>query len=189
MSTAAKKAAGNKPTAGAESPKAATSRPAPVAVAKEVKPVEEVKPVPDVAPVVEAVLMSGYGGTGRATLLRDNQQVFLFQQAATAAGKASMAVQLERINRSSYPWGVSFEIFFTDINGNPADPGVFEIDIQTADIDQDIHYCTINALNAAGQLNANFVGRIELPNFYAKYVRAYAKTLTNAVYTSVLVTR
>jgi hypothetical protein len=151
--------------------------------------VEEVQPVPDAAPVVEAVSMSGYGGTGKATLLRDNQQMFLFQQDTVAAGMASRAVQLERINRSNYPWGVSFEIYFTDVNGNPASPGAFEVDIQTADIDQDSHYCTINALNAAGQLNASFVGRIELPNFWAKYVRAFVKTLTNAVSTSVMVTR
>ena len=133
--------------------------------------------------------MSGYGGTGQATLLRDNRQQFLFQQEVNVTGRASIAVQLERVNRSFYPWGVSFELFFTDANGNPANPGVFEVDIQTADIDQDTHYCTINALAGAGFLNSNYVGRLELPSFWAKYVRGYVKTLTNAVYTSLLVTR
>jgi hypothetical protein len=133
--------------------------------------------------------MPGYGGTGRATLIRDNQQVFLFQQENNVTSRASIAVQLERINRSFYPWGVSFHVAFTDVNGNPADPGAYEIDIQTSDIDKDSQYCTINAIAGAGSLNSSFVGRLELPSFWAKYVRAYVKTLTNTVYVTVLVTR
>lgn len=133
--------------------------------------------------------MPGYAGTGYAKLLRDNQQVFLFQQEINVTGRASIAVQLERINRSFYPWGASFQLYFTNVSGVAADPGAYEVDIQTSDIDQDIQYCTINALAGAGFLNASFVGRLELPNFYAKYVRAYVKTLTNGVYTSLLVTR
>jgi hypothetical protein len=46
--------------------------------------------------------MSGYGGTGQATLLRENAQKFLFQQETNVTGKASVAVQLERIARSAY---------------------------------------------------------------------------------------
>lgn len=133
--------------------------------------------------------MPGYGGGGAAILIRENQQKWLFQQEINVTARASIAVQLERIPRASYPWGVSFQIYFTDATGNPANPGVYEVDIQTSDIDQDAQYCTINSLIGAGGLNASFAGRIELPSFYAKYVRAYVKTLTNAVYVSVLVTR
>jgi hypothetical protein len=133
--------------------------------------------------------MPGYAGNGRAILLRDNAQKFLFQRETNLVGRASIACQLERVNRSFYPWGASFQLYFTDISGVPADPGVFEVDIQTSDIDLDIQYCTINALTGAGSLNANFAGRLELPNFYAKYVRGVVKTLTNAVYTTLLVTR
>jgi hypothetical protein len=115
--------------------------------------------------------MPGYAGTGKATLLRDNSQKFLFQMEQPAAGTASIAFQLERVNRSFYPWGASFEIYFTDVNGNPASPGTFEIDIQTADLDQDSHYCTINQI-AGANLNTNFVGRLELPSFFAKFIRA-----------------
>jgi hypothetical protein len=132
--------------------------------------------------------MPGFGGTGKAKLLRDNQQVALFQRETNVTGRASIAVQLERINRSHYPWGVSFQIAFTDVNGNPSDPGTFEVDIQTSDIDQDIQYCTINTFS--GIMNANFVGRVELTTLYAKFVRAFVKTLTNvAVYVTVLATR
>lgn len=129
----------------------------------------------------------GYAGTGQATLLRENQQIFLFQQQQVAVGAASMAVQLERVSRSYYPWGASFQVAFTDVNGNPANPGAFEIDIQTSDIDQDNQYCTIQALNSS--LSANFVTRLELPSFYAKYVRAVVKALANSVYVTVLATR
>ncbi len=130
--------------------------------------------------------MPGYAGTGQATLIRDNQQKFLFQQETNVTGKASIALQLERVNRSFYPWGVSFQVAFTDVNGNPANPGAVEVDIQTSDIDQDTQYCTINSLTSG--LNANFVGRIELPSFYAKYIRAFIKVLTNNVFVTVQAT-
>jgi hypothetical protein len=71
--------------------------------------------------------MPGFQGTGKATLIRDNQQLFLFQQETNVTGRPSIALQLERINRSAYPWGMSFQISFTDVNGNPADPGTFEV--------------------------------------------------------------
>jgi hypothetical protein len=126
--------------------------------------------------------MPVYGGTGQATLLRSNQQVYLFQQEAVAAGRASIALQLERVNRSFYPWGVSFQVQFFNASGVPTDPGTFEIDIQTSDIDQDSQYCNIQQWGS-GTLNTFFVGRIELPNFYAKYVRAFVKTLGGGLIT------
>jgi hypothetical protein len=132
--------------------------------------------------------MPGYGGAGQASLIRDNQQVFLFQQELVVAGRASIALQLERVNRSSYPWGVSFQLAFTDVNGVPASPGAFEVDIQTSDIDQDIQYVNINSWVGVASLNASFVGRIELAVFYAKYVRAFIKTLPSPVYVTVLAT-
>lgn len=124
--------------------------------------------------------MPGYQ-SGRAKLLRTNQQAFLLNNEIIAAGFSSAAVQLDRISHSSYPFGVSFMIKFS------ADPGTLEVDIQTSDTDVDSDYCTISTFNTA--LNANFVGRVELPQFWAKFVRASIKTLTNAVATTVLVTR
>lgn len=126
--------------------------------------------------------MPGYQ-SGQAKLLRTNQQAFLLNNEVVAAGSASAAVQLDRISHSSYPFGASFMIKFS------ATPGTFEVDIQTSDTDVDSDYCTISTLNAAGSLNASFVGRIELPQFWAKFARAYVRTLTNAVNMTVLVTR
>src|SRR5215472_4085979 len=132
--------------------------------------------------------MAGYQ-TGRATLLRTNSQVWLFQQEQVAVGRASMAVQLERISRSSYPWGLSVQIYFTDASGKPADPGACEIDLQMSDIDQDTQYCTAAQFTGGAALNANYVGRAEFLSFYARFARAYVKTLTNSVYVSILATR
>lgn len=127
--------------------------------------------------------MPGYQGTGQATLLRENRQFFLWQNETIGGQKASVAVQLERVRSVSYPWGVSFELWFS------GDPGTYEVDIQTADVDQDSHYCTIQTFNMGSQLNANFVGRYETRTFWAKYVRAVVKTLTNSVTVSLLLTR
>lgn len=132
--------------------------------------------------------MPGYGGTGQATLLRENQQAFLFQQATGVTGHASIAVLLERISRSSYPWGFSVQVYFTDVNGHPADPGAFELDIQASDIDQDSQYGVIGSLTATS-LNASFAAIFSTTTQYTKYVRVFLRTLSNAVYTSVLVTR
>jgi hypothetical protein len=133
--------------------------------------------------------MSGYAGTGQAKLLRNNQQAYLFQKDTNIVGKASVAFEIERVNRSYYPWGVSFQIYFTDVNGVPSDPGTFEVDIQTSDIDQDTQYCTISSWTGGTSLNAFFAGRIELPNFYAKYIRAFVNSITNSVNTTILITR
>jgi hypothetical protein len=129
--------------------------------------------------------MPGYGGTGMAALLHENRQQFLFQQEADLVGIASVAVQPERC-RNTPPAGVSFQIYFTDRFGNPASPGIFEIDIQDSDIDQDSQYTAFAVF--VGELNANYSGRVEIPALYGKYVRVFLKALTNPVYTTVYIT-
>ena len=125
--------------------------------------------------------MPGYSGTAQAKLLYENRQAFLFQNETVTAGTASVAYQLRRERGAYYPWGISLEIFFS------GDPGAFEVDLQDADIDQDSHYVTVDQITVG--LNTSFVTRIELPSFYAKYVRVKLVTLTNAVNISVLLTR
>jgi hypothetical protein len=129
--------------------------------------------------------MPGYAGSGQATLLLQNQQIALLQQAAGIAGTASIAVQLER-SRYAAPTGVSLQFYFTNANGSPASPGTFEIDIQTSDLDEDIQYVTANAFT--GPLNAGFAGRVDLSSFYAKYVRVFVTTLASAVFANVYIT-
>jgi hypothetical protein len=125
--------------------------------------------------------MPAYTGPAQAALIRDNQQKYLWNNETVAAGTASIAFQIERVNRSFYPWGISLEIFFS------GDPGSFEVDLQDADIDKDSHYVTVDQITTG--LNTSFVTRIELPSFYTKYVRVKLVTLTNAVNISVLLTR
>lgn len=105
----------------------------------------------------------------------------MFNAEAVTAPEASIAFQLRRERGASYPFGCSLEVSFS------ADPGAFEIDIQMADLDVDSHYVTENVI--AGGLNASFVGRLDLPIFWAKYIRAYVKTLTNPVNVTLLLTR
>lgn len=131
-------------------------------------------PTPPPAPGV-------YPGSSKAWLLRENQQAYLFQNQAITAGQSSIAVQLERIRTASYPWGVSFAIWFA------ANPGAFQVDVQTADLDQDSQFVTIASLT--GGLNASNVGRVELPSFWAKFARVKLVSIGNAVNSSVLVTR
>ncbi len=136
--------------------------------------------IPPVSPGV-------YPGAGQASLLRANSQQWLFQQQLIAAGNASIAVQLERIKMSYfYPFACSLQIFFTDINGVSAAPGAFEVDAQTSDLDIPALYCDTTGLTA---VNAGNCGRIDLTLLWAKFIRVNIKTLTNAVYTNVLVTR
>ena len=125
--------------------------------------------------------MPNYTGSSQACLIRDNQQKWLWNNETVAAGTASIAFQIERVNRSFYPWGISLEIFFSGA------PGTFEVDLQDADIDMDSHYVTVDAISTG--MNASYVTRIELPSFYAKYVRVKLVTLTNPVNMSVLLTR
>jgi len=125
--------------------------------------------------------MPGYAGTARAQLLYENRQAFLFQNEIVAVGISSIAYQLRRERGAFYPWGMSLELSFS------GDPGTFEVDIETADVDMDSHYVTIDVLNSG--LNASYVGRLELPSFWAKYARAKVVTLTNAVAVTVLLTR
>ncbi len=127
-----------------------------------------------------------YPGPGFAALLRANEQQYLFQQQLVVSGQASIAVQLERIKSAFYPNGASLQIWFTNASSVASDPGTFEIDAQVADVDTDAQYANTTGLTA---LNASFAGRIELPLIYAKFLRVLAKTITNSVYSNVLVTR
>lgn len=132
------------------------------------------------------VLPGIYPGAGLASLLRANSQQFLFRQQLIAAGNASIAVQLERIKMSYfYPFGASLQIWFTDVNQVAAAPGTFEVDVQLSD--NDVQYSDGTALTAVNSTTQ--AGRIELPWLWAKYLRVNLKTLTNAVYSNVLVTR
>ncbi len=130
--------------------------------------------------------MPGYGTNARAALLRNNTQAFLWNQEIVAASTLSIAVELERINRSFYPWGLSFEVVF---GGNP---GVFEIDIMGANINNQANFLQLgNITTAAGSTVAgSYVGRWDMPsNMWPKFVAGYIKTLANAVAVSLQVTK
>jgi hypothetical protein len=118
-------------------------------------------------------------------LLRETRQLLLFQRETNLAGAASIAFQQER-TRNTPPCGASFQVYFTDVDGKPADPGAFEIVIQDSDIDQNSQYC--NVASWTGPVNADFVGRIELSIILGNYVRAFVVSLANPAYLTMQVT-
>lgn len=127
--------------------------------------------------------MPAYGGKGSAYLLSENQQLVLWQGetiAAAAATSSSRAAQLNRTRGNFYPWGFAVEVAFGGA------PGVFGIDVQVAETDQDANYITIGTISA---VNASNVGRLDVTTIWAKFVRARVTTLTNAVSITAVLTR
>lgn len=123
--------------------------------------------------------MPGYAGTAAATLLRENSQAYLFNNELVSVGEMSVAYQLARVNRSFYPWGLSFELVFS------ASPGTFEIDIMGANNDVLANYLELasgNITSASGSTVAGaFVARYDMAtNVWPKYIAAYVKALQNA---------
>lgn len=124
--------------------------------------------------------MPPYPGDGLAALLRTNQQAFLFNNETVPAGTSSIAVQLERISRSSYPFAAAFQLKFSGA------PGVFEVDIQASETGADVDFVTVAQLQA---VNGNSVTRYDMTNLWPKFVRGHVTTLTNPVNITLLVTR
>jgi hypothetical protein len=128
--------------------------------------------------------MPAYAGINQAKLLRENQQVFGWQNeaipASAANGSLSLAFQLERVRSVSYPWGFSVEVQFS---GNP---GAFEVDVMIADTDNPANYIQFTNIT---QVNSTFVGRADVLNCYPKYVALYMKTLGNSVLATGQITR
>lgn len=131
--------------------------------------------------------MPGYAGVGQAKLLRENSQIFLWQNesiaASAAVGSLSLAVQLERVRSVSYPWGFSAEVAFSGA------PGTFEVDVMGSDTDNPNYFNKIGSIIAVNAFN---VGRFDGigPNLtYPKYVAFYMKTLGNSVLVTGQLTR
>jgi hypothetical protein len=128
--------------------------------------------------------MPAYSGINQAQLLRENKQVFAWQNetvpASAATGSLSQAWQLERVRSVSYPWGFSVEVSFSGA------PGAFEVDVMVADTDNPANYIQFTNIT---QVNSYNVGRVDVLNGFAKYVALYLKTLTNAVTITGQITR
>lgn len=127
--------------------------------------------------------MSAYAGINQAALLRENKQVFCWQNevvpAGATTGSLSVAFQLERVRSVSYPWGFSVEVAFGSA------PGTFEIDVMGADTDNPNYFIKIGTINAVNAFNVGRFDCIGTTLVYPKYVALYMKTLGNA---AVLVT-
>lgn len=133
--------------------------------------------------------MPAYPGNGLAQLLANNREAFLWLNetvpASTSPGSLSVAFKLDRISQSFYPWGLSFEVWFS------GPPGTFEVDLMGAN--NDIGYPTPGNYVQIGSItnvNSSNVGRWDMAsNIWPKYVAGYLKTLTNAVSITLQVTK
>jgi hypothetical protein len=123
--------------------------------------------------------MPGYSGVGQAKLLRENSQIFLWQNEAIAAGASvgslSLAVQLERVRSASYPWGFSVEVAFSGA------PGAFEVDVFGADTDNPAYFNKIGEITTVNAFNVGRFDGIGTNLTYPKYVALYMATLGNSV--------
>lgn len=124
--------------------------------------------------------MPAYPGNNLADFLRNNSLRYMWDNELAPAGTLSRAFVLERINRSFYPYGLSFEVSFA------GDPGAFEIDLMGANTDIVAYYITLGTITATnngfGAQFTGFVGRWDMPtNMWPKYVAGYVKSLANAV--------
>ena len=84
---------------------------------------------------------------------------------------SSTAISLHR--NPNLPSCISVEVRFA------ADPGVFQIDLQCADTDEDEYYVTKASFDDG--LNDFFVGRIEAANIIARFARLRMVVLSNSV--------
>jgi hypothetical protein len=123
--------------------------------------------------------MPSYPGNALATLLRDNTQKFFWNNETVVTGTLSVAYELERVNRSSYPWGYAVEVQFSGA------PGTFELDIMEAETDNIGNYVKVGSIVAVNAFN---VGRFETTSLFPKYVAAYLLTLAGAVNVTAKVT-
>lgn len=123
--------------------------------------------------------MPAYAGINQATLLRENRQVFCWQNefiaASAAVGSLSIAFQLERVRSVSYPWGFSVEVAFS------GPPGAFEVDVMGADTDDPNYYISLGTITAVNAFNVGRFDCIGTNLKYPKYVALYMKTLGNNV--------
>jgi hypothetical protein len=137
-----------------------------------------------------------YPGPNQATLLLNNRQGYLWQNetppagtqpSATTSGSLSASFELQRINQSFYPWGLSFELTFSGA------PGDFEVDLLAANNDVPTSYvvfASITQAATAGVATGSYTYRYDMAsNVWPKYVAAYLKTLNNSVSVTLQVTK
>ena len=89
-----------------------------------------------------------------------------------AVGSASMRIALNR--DPNLPNCFSVEVAFVSA------PGVFAVDVQVADTDVEKYYTTKTA-GVINAVNAGFVGRVELVDVVAKFVRLKMTARANSV--------
>lgn len=118
--------------------------------------------------------MPAYGASGPATQTTLGSFVWeneVVDPSDPSGEPSSIPIGLKR--SENHPNCVSAEVEFS------ADPGAFQIDLQTADTNEEKYFVTKASLDETG-VNDDFIGRIEATNIVAKLVRLKMVSLTNA---------
>jgi hypothetical protein len=105
-------------------------------------------------------------------VLTPGRPITLWDDEEVTVGTASSQFCLHRSEH--FPSVFAAQIAFE------ADPGVSQIDLQTADEDAEDKYVTKTSITNA-DLNASFVGRIEAADVVAKFARLVMVSRANAV--------
>jgi hypothetical protein len=87
------------------------------------------------------------------------------------AGTISQPIGLHRTNSDE---AISVTVQFS------ADPGAFQIDLQTSDTNTPNAFVSLESLDT-GELNASFYGRFEVSNIGTRYIQLAVISVTNAV--------
>ena len=123
-----------------------------------------------------------YTQSAQAIFIRPGTYLYILKDTPVTAGQSSISFQLERTKSTfSYQVGFSVEFNFS------ADPGIYEVALQTSDTDQDNAYVTLGSLVSG--LNSNFWGRIEVSQFWGLFARLSFPVLTNPCNVTSKVTR
>lgn len=119
-----------------------------------------------------------YSNIGAVTSIAPGDQVAVFNADAAISGQASQQLALQKPYMAGLVY-IGVELLFS------ATPGTFELDIQEADTDTDAAYVTIGSISAvsAGQYAR---GDYQVTG---RFCRAFLKTLTNVVNTTVRITQ
>ena len=107
--------------------------------------------------------------------LYPGQIVLAFDGEQPAPPQASQRYGIPSSPLGQHPPSVNIDIQFS------ADPGVFELAVQEADVDEDADYMTVPSAGTISAVDANFRARTDLFPFTGKFIRLLLVSRTNAV--------
>lgn len=119
--------------------------------------------------------MPNYDTTLQMPSLYPGQIVLAFDAEQPAAPQASKAFAIPTPMIGNHPPAINVDIEFS------ADPGVFQLDVQEAEEDENASYMTVPSAGSLTTVDANFRSRADIFPFVGKFIRLNLVSRTNAV--------